>query len=197
MTDNPYAPPETNPTNLVKPDIHPDLYIVSKTKFYFLFIATLGLYQVYWAYKNWSLYRDATGEKIWPVPRAIFQIFFFHSLFRIVQGKLDHAGKSFDWNPTSHATIMVLLAVFSNILDRLAGRSIGSPYTDWLSLVFLFIVAIALQKAQAAINTSCGDPEGTKNASFTGANYFWIVIGIVLWFFIIWGLFLPDQGTTN
>jgi hypothetical protein len=79
-----------------------------------------------------------------------------------------------------------------NVLDRLSARSIGSPYTDLLSLGLLAPLLFLFYKAQVIINLSCGDPEGAENSKFTAANYAWSVIGVICWILIIIGLLLPD-----
>ena len=54
---------------------------VSPLKLGVLSILTLGLYELYWFYKNWKLARDEGGAKVRPFWRAIFAIFFAPSLF--------------------------------------------------------------------------------------------------------------------
>lgn len=171
-------------------------YIVSKRKFTVLYLATLGLYGFYWFYKQWSCYKEASayesaGAKIWPVARALFAIFFVHSLFREVKQR-NQAGSELDgWEHRAHATFLVVLILASNGLDRVSAKSIGSPYTDILSLAILAPLLFFFYKAQVIINISCGDPEGAANSKFTGANYAWIVIGVICWLLVIAGLFLP------
>ena len=191
MSENPYAPPSSDLETAANVEDFHEFYVVSKKKFYSLFVATMGLYLVYWFYKNWSLYRDATGASIWPIPRAIFSIFFVHSLFRAVQEKIDRAGNSFDWNPNSHAGIVVSLIIISNILDNTSAKSIGSPYTDWLSIIILVPLVFSLHKAQLAINVSCDDAEGKSNDEFTWANYVLLTLGSALWILAMIGLFIP------
>src|SRR5687767_2451938 len=58
------------------------VYVVAPTKFMLLAFSTMGMYSLYWFYKNWSLRRRAYGLTIWPVARAIFAVFFAHRLFR-------------------------------------------------------------------------------------------------------------------
>jgi hypothetical protein len=162
-------------------------YVVSRRKLAILFIVTFGMYAVYWFYKNWSRYKHHaswTAEdrpRVWPVPRAIFVVFFIHSLFSKVKeyGREKPAVAAWDNNAT--ATIMVLLYIAISILDRLAKRSIGLPYTDILSFVGMVPLLFTFLKAQAMINASCNDPEGKGNDKLTGANYVWIVIGGLLW----------------
>ena len=162
--------------------------MVSKTKLSVLYLATLGLYAVYWFYANWKKYRDATGQKLWPIPRAIFYIFFTHSLFKKVNWSLSSKNIDFDWAPNVLATIFVILSIAMNLIDRLAYREVGSPTTDFISIALLPAILIILLKAQHAINLSQDDEFGETNRRFTVYNYLWIILGIALWLLVILGL---------
>ncbi len=163
------------------------LYVVAPYKFALLFIATLGLYQVYFFYKNWSHYKANTGEAMWPVMRGIFSVFFVHALFRHVDFKINHEDRKFSWNPGSSATTFVLLAILSNGLDRAAGKNMGFPWVDLLSYLCLFLLVAVLYRPVQAINLASGDPQGSSNASLTFANIIWLAIGLVFWGFIAFG----------
>jgi len=135
------------------------------------------------------LYREKTGNKMWPVMRGIFSIFFTHSLFRLVDSRLKEKKFEYEWNPQFVATVYVLFAILGNILDRLSYKEIGSPVTDLLSLGVLPVVGWTLYKAQNAVNIVCEDPLGVSNNQFTWANIIWIVFGTILWGMILLGLY--------
>lgn len=162
-------------------------YVVSRRKLAILFIATFGLYAVYWFYKNWSLYRDHASwspenrPSVWPVPRAIFVVFFIHSLFSKVKEFGHDKPPVAAWSNNLLATIMVVLYIGIEILDRLSSRSIGVPYTDYLSFAGMVALLFTFLSAQSMINASCNDPDGKGNDRLTGANYAWIVVGGLLW----------------
>lgn len=188
MSDNVYSPPAAE---LVETGSGSDsrYYVVSTTKLAVLYLATLGLYSVYWFYANWRNYKRATGESMIPVMRGIFSIFFAHSLFsRVDRSLTDQPGdEAYSWSPTALATWYVVLSVVLNITGRMAGKSIGSPTTDILSIVLMFPVLYVLMQAQKAINTAEYDPAGQTNSAFTGANILWILLGAVFWLMTIVG----------
>jgi len=194
MNDNVYAPPKAELT----PDTHSlakmPFYVVSPRKFLILFFATLGMYQMYWGYKNWQLYRQATDEKLWPVPRAIFGVFFMHSLFGNVatHNPEDAPG---EWNNDGNAWAVVALVVASNVLNRTSSHGIGSPYTDWLSLLIVVPLALCFLPVQNQINARCGAPAGSSNDALTGANIAWCVAGAVIWILAMIGLFAGDMAS--
>lgn len=174
-----------------------EFYIVSTTKFTVLFLLTFGLYIIYWFYRNWKLYKAKNELDIWPVPRAIFNIFFAHSLFNNIDIKLKNLNTNYSWNAGTVATGYVFLSILSNICDRLSAKEIGSPYTDILSILVLPLLLLVLLKAQNAINISSADPEGKSNANFTAANYTWIFLGACIWMLVAAGVlimlgFIPE-----
>lgn len=189
MSHDVYATPEAPLLTDKSLPAH-DLYVVSTAKFTVLFIVTMGLYGVYWFYKNFRQQKDRHNLKIWPVPRGIFSIFFAHSLFRTVDEKLKAGGMEFSWNPGSLATLFVVSSILSNIASNLANRDMGAPYTDLLGIALTIVVYFCLYTAQKAINLSQGDVNGSTNNRYTLANYFWIVFGILIWVFAVIGILI-------
>lgn len=165
-------------------DEQPVFYVVSMLKFTVLYIATFGLYSLYWFYKHWSLYKAATNANIWPIPRAIFSIFFVNRLFKEIDDSLEDEQDEFQWNPEVLAAIYIVVSVISHIMDRAAEADKWLPYSAFVSLLGLPILFYTLYKAQQAANLAEADPEGSINNNFTGLNVFWIVLGILLWLVI-------------
>ncbi len=88
-------------------------YVVSPKKFTVMYVGTLGFYGFYWMYKNWSIYRVASGEKIWPIARAIFFIFFLHSLCsKVTQSESLSSQadlpKVLEWDATKYVLLSIL-----------------------------------------------------------------------------------------
>lgn len=186
MEQNIYASPASQLEFDVDSPGH-EFYVVSIKKFTVLFFITLGIYSIYWFYKNWSVYKAHNGASIWPIPRAIFNIFFAHSLFRKIDEVIKNREKAFGWSPETLATFYVIFAILSNVVDRLSMREVGTPYTDILSMVLLPILYVILLKAQKAVNISQNDMAGESNSTFTLANYVWILIGTIFWLFVAFG----------
>lgn len=164
-------------------------YVVAPAKFLALYMATLGYYGVYWFYRNWKQFKQQTGEDMWPVPRAIFSVFFTHQLARYVNYTLDNQGRSFDWNASLCATWLVVLQITANLSDRMASKGLGSPYSDALGLLLLPVLALVHLKMQRAINAACGDTDGATNSKLSGANWAWIIAGGLVWALALFGLF--------
>jgi hypothetical protein len=156
-----------------------DFYIVSLLKLVILFSCTLGLYMVYWFYRQWKQQKDVAGEDCWPIMRGIFLIFFTHSLFEKIDKKLRLTEKKYDWSPEYTATLFVILVLASRISDKLALNGIGLPYSDIAGLLILPIIAGLLIYVQRIINFTCDDIEGESNSQFTSLNFLWITVGII------------------
>lgn len=189
VSENIYAAPQASFNEQLSSSAEQRFYLVSERKMLVLFFLTVGLYQVYWDYVNWRNYRDASGEDVWPLPRAIFSIFFTHSLFRHISDH-DATGSRASWNNSACATGIVFLLIAGRILDRLSWNGIGSPFTDIASLLLLVPLGLLLKQVQHEINARCGDAEGAANDRFTGANIAWCVIGGLFWCLCLVGIFV-------
>ncbi|WP_051311804.1 hypothetical protein [Zooshikella ganghwensis] len=187
MTENLYKVPESvlvENTNEVA-----SFYVVSPRKFLILFIATFGLYTLYWFYEHWRQLKTRTKENIWPVPRAIFSIFFTHSLFRRIDKAAKVTGEAFSWSASGMATVYVLSEVVQNVCDRMSAKGFGSPYTDILGVLPIIFVGWSLFRAQKIANIACQDFQGSSNNRITLVNILWIVLGSVFWLLIIVGFY--------
>lgn len=188
MDDNLYAPPASEVFDTGPVVAAPAFYVVSPLKFCLLLFGTLGLYQLYWFYMQWARYRRQTKETVWPIARAIFPIFFVHSLSRQFDAAIRARDQRHDGSPGAAATVYAIAWLVSGVLDRLASREIGSPYTDVLSVVLLVPLGLSLLSLQRAANRASGDPQGDSNRHFTWANYLWLVAGALIWLLLLFGL---------
>jgi hypothetical protein len=168
-------------------------YIVSPTKLALLFIFTMGIYTLYWHYKNWNQYKKSHDDTIWPIPRAIFSIFFTHSLYENISIQLQEKQSNRQWDHAFHATILVISSITMNICDRLAYKEIGMPYTEIMGFALLPIVLWQLFRTQILINEACEDHKGESNAQLTPLNFVWMLVGSALWALTIWSFFAASN----
>ncbi|MDE1165016.1 MAG: hypothetical protein PW845_06390 [Pseudomonas sp.] len=189
MSDNVYAPPQADLRTPLG-GTRPQFYVVSAGKFFALFVLSLGLYQVYWSYRNWRLYKASTGAPVWPLMRGLFPIFFVHALYRHADDSLKARGLDYPGRPMFWATAFVAVSLFSSLLDALVKRNIGYPLTDIASLGFLFIQALVVYKGQQLINFAADDPVGYGNSRMQLLNYLCVVPGVLIWALMLAGLFI-------
>lgn len=187
-----YKPPQAE-LSQDRPDT-PEFYVVSERKFLLLAIATLGMYFLYWFYQHWKNQKIKHGENIWPVARALFNIFFTHALFGRIDDKLADSNINFAWSPNVLATIFVLAAIVGNIADRISAQTGAPPVFALLSLGLLIPLVWTSFKAQQAANLASGDAAGTQNSTITAINIIWIVLGLILWALALLGLFVEFFG---
>jgi hypothetical protein len=197
--ENPYKAPDARVADVGVLSSQELFYVVAKPKFLALMIATMGIYTVYWFYKNWALL-NRRRHCYWPVARGLFSIFFAHALFDEIDRALrrSDAARTFFWSPRSLATGYVVFSILMNICDRLSFKNIGSPLTDLLGFVLLVPIVLILLRAQQAANLAAGDPEGTHNSRLTLANIAWLILGTLLWLLSLLGLYMAlTHGRPN
>lgn len=191
--DNPYAPPQAavhGAPGAVEAD---EFYVVATRKMLVLYFGTVGAYSLYWMWRHWKLHKLRHKLDIWPVPRAIFMVFFTHSLFREFDHRVQRQQLRFAWSPGGWATLFVVMTILGRILDRFAMYGVGWPVVDVISLSVLLPCGMALAKAQRVANLACGDPEGERNSGLGAANIVWLLIGALLWVLILIGLLTPPE----
>ena len=151
------------------------LYI-SPIRLVLLSIVSMGIYEIYWIYRNWQFLKERHKMNIRPIARGIFGIFYCHSLLRRIRD--DPEGRAIQAATYSAgwlATGWVILIIISRILVQM-------PYV-WINILavivpsFLFLVPV-----QNYINTM------TIKRNPTQAMYGWsfghivcLVIGIIFW----------------
>jgi len=184
---NPYSPPTARLGSAVAEAEQPWLYVVAPYKLLLLMVLTVGLYSVYWFYRNWKLL-NVHHKAYWPVPRAIFSIFFTHALFTEIDGLLRKRGIVHAWSPGGMATLYVVSAIASRVLDRVANMPGVNGLVSVAAFLTLVPIIASLYSAQRAINAAEGDPQGLRNARITWANIAWMVPGSLLLALILLGL---------
>jgi hypothetical protein len=188
-----YAPPRAHVADLAIETASTEFYVVSLRKFWLLLMATFGLYSYYWFYRHWARYRVRNHEPLWPVARAIFSIFFVHSLNRNVDDTLRKARTAHAWWPAASATAFIVLSIVSGICSRLAGRIETLPWLDYVSIALLVPIGWTMASTQRAANAACDDPRGARNARLTKANFAWLVLGGLFWLVYLAGLVLTSS----
>lgn len=179
----------TSPATDSGKPLQPRFYVVSTNKLIYMAILTLGLYIVYWFYRNWAAYRDATGDRVIPLLRAIIPVIFIFPLVHRIDEGLKQSGRQHEWSPNLLGAgfwLIVAICVFSGILTpELTGELRGDAllHLRFLAEAMLQLVAViwVLYRIQQAINVLACDPQGASNADFSGANKGWMAFGILLW----------------
>jgi hypothetical protein len=186
---NPYAAPAHFGAVAIAEEARP-FYVVASRKFLALYLGTGGMYGIYWSYRHWANFKRHTHGTQWPVARAIFSIFFIHSLLAEIDQRLRRQSIGWHWNHGSLANGIVTVLLVAGVSNRMAGREFGSPLTDWIAVATIPLLAWLKWKVQRAANAACADPAGDSNREFTAANILWLVLGAIFWCLMALGLMI-------
>ena len=192
--------------NLAQPNVienniqnTPEFFPVSEGKLITLYILSFGLYGFYWFYKNWQLQQPKMEKKISPMLRAIFSIFFTHSLFKRIAARAEDLDQEHRFNANILATLFVGTVIVSNLLDRssmnsgmMAGLTSNSVIIT--SLILFFVSAYPLVRVQATINRINNDMLGYLNHKYSLWNYLLIALGVILWLVMAMGILAQSVG---
>ena len=78
---------EGSSENPAPPPVAPLFFTASPLKLIVMSICTIGIYEIYWFYKNWKLIRERTGQKIRPFWRAVFSPIWAYSCFKEIKAR--------------------------------------------------------------------------------------------------------------
>ena len=176
---NPYAPPtaavaDVEGVSTAGEAVDTPFFAVTLFKYVLMFVCTLGLYQIYWFYKNWQLIKERegfAGLRISPVPRAIFSIFFCYQCFAKIRDYEHPAVQPRRLLAGPLAAGWIVLSVLWRLPD---------PYWWPATLNFLFIIPVQWRVNQ--INAAVA-PGHDRNGRLNWLN--WIAVGLGGAFFLL------------
>lgn len=176
-----------------------EFFPVSEGKLITLYILSFGLYGIYWFYKNWKLQQSKIDKKIFPVLRAVFSIFFTHSLFNRINNSAGNLPQKHRFNANILATIFVGAIIFSNIIDPVSLNTslledLPSSGIFITSLIIFLLSAYPLVVVQATVNRINNDMLGYLNHKYSLWNYLLIVLGALFWLMLAMGLLAQFMG---
>jgi hypothetical protein len=144
----------------------PTLYFpVSLLKLVVMSICTVGIYELYWYYKNWCLIKEREKLKIMPFWRAFFAYFFCYSLFK----RIDATARSQKVQKSIAPGPLAAGWTITTLMMKLPGAYCLVTY---LAVLFL----LPVQSLVNEINrVAC--PNHSPNSKFTGWNVPVVVVG--------------------
>lgn len=159
-------------------------FVVSPRKLAVMTFFTFGWYWFFCFHRSWVFHRAVTGERVLPLVRALFAIFFMYSLFRRVDKKIRQTGRSYVWSPLILTVTNVIAWIMFLLVDQ--GLWVKHPELASLWLIGAYgLQLFTIIRAQCAINFCEGDDRGHSNAKLTVANWLWMALGLVIWPLII------------
>jgi RNA polymerase subunit RPABC4/transcription elongation factor Spt4 len=145
-----------------------EYYGISVTKLVLLSLLTLGLYELYWFYRNWSLIKAQEQVKIIPILRAVFSVFFCYQLFKKVRLSAQALGYKRSYSPALSAAGYIIITLLVNLPD---------PF--WFFALFAFLPLLSVQDAIIFNNLHLATPV-EERAKFSTVEIIVAVVGGII-----------------
>ncbi len=157
-----------------------DTYIISTTKLIVLSLATFGLFELYWFYRQWRSMKDERNLKnnVWL--NSIFSSILSYKLFE----QINKAEKSVT-NSSSFSPAVLALCYFVLV----SAWRLPEPY-DWISLLS-FLPLIPVQNSINNYWLKAQVPQANFS-KFGGSNWIWSIIGAIVFTLALYGTFFSS-----
>ena len=176
------------------PDI--EYFSIPLRRLAFLSVLTLGLYEIFWFYKNWEAIRKTEQQKISPFGRAIFAIFYCYSFFKKVLRSAKKYNYSDSYSPELLATLYIVLFFVGNGLGQIEHATFEFDIFFLLIALSSFVPLLSVQKA-INFNNSKIVQNYNERRKFSRGEIVLIVLGIILFGLVlleIFSSFIPNNG---
>jgi hypothetical protein len=160
-------------------------FAVSLPKLITLSVCTFGLYQLFWFYMNWRLFRERQDSTILPFWRVVFAYFFCYAMFKQIR---DFPVQTVS-NENLPAGALATGWVATSLLWKLPDPYALVCFSSFLFMVPVQVTAIRINEAVA--------PGHDRNRKFTLANWVTVVVGGLLLILTIIGSFLPEPSVVS
>jgi hypothetical protein len=157
--------------------------VMSMNKFIFLSIISLGLYEIWWMYKAWKFYQQKEKLDILPGARALFSIFFMHSLYSKILTSAKSKGFEENYNPT----FLFIMFFVLNFSSRL-------PYPYSFISIFSFIFMLQPFRAFNYYIQQLPEVQIEVETKLSNRQAILVVIGTLLWILSIIGLIYAPES---
>ncbi|WP_088242382.1 hypothetical protein [Calothrix rhizosoleniae] len=145
-------------------------------KFCTLYLFTGGLYQLPWAHKQWKMFKERETLNLSAWFRAWFFPFYLYSLAQKAFAIAEEQGYREKHSPFWVTLVYWIFLVLQTL-----------PSVWGLISIFAILPLITVLKAMNYYWEQ-QQPDLPIQESFTGREIVWIIIGVILWLFIIIGL---------
>jgi hypothetical protein len=183
-----------------------EYFYVSPKRLIILSIITVGLYEIYWFYKNWEAVGRTLNKKVNAFFRALFSIFYCNQLFKMITNSARQTGYNAS-RPGSfwgwlYITILIASNLFGSIFSSLTDDKIITNSTIlYLVPILLFAFScltvlplVAIQKEINHNNEKINPGVINQKRNYTSAEVVIIVIGVILFLMQLLALFAPEFG---
>jgi len=178
-TFNPYAAPAAAVADAEPARGEAIFFPVSLLKLSLMSVVTLGIYQIYWFYKNWK-YVQRLGDDVNAPLRALFYTLTSYGLFRRVREQAEAA----QVGGNLQAGLLALMLFLLGALWRL-------PDPWWVVGLGAFLPLLPVQSTVNELNRRLA-PQADPNVRFGGWNIVALIAGGILVLAALLGAFIGD-----
>ena len=167
MSANPYASPDFRVADLPSRQASSEspFFAVSLSKLVIMSVCTLGLYEIYWFYRNWRCIRHREQSNIAPALRALVALFYCYQCFARV--------RAYDIEKNGSSSLAAGSLAVGWIVATLLWK-LPDPYW-WLSLL-AFVFLLPVQARANRLNAQVS-PLHKRNASVRGWDWLAVIPG--------------------
>ena len=120
----------------------------SPTTVFWLSLLSLNLYNIYWVYRHWRNINKSSGQKYHAFWRAIFQVFFIHSLIKTIVGAAKEHRNSPWRGSVGWTSAAYIVAVFiGNATSKVTTKSQDEELIYWIFAIILTVLVAAISRA--------------------------------------------------
>jgi hypothetical protein len=184
MSTNPYAPPNAVVADMPVADVtvEPPFFAVSAFKLVVMSVFTLGLYQMYWFFRNWGYIKERDRSRILPAMRSIFSLIFCYPCFARMRRDTATTG-----SPNFPAGLLATLWIMFQIASQLEAT--------WFMSLLSVLLLIPIQNV-VNLHNAVVAPDHDRNESIKGWNWVWIACGGLLLMAAVIGTLMPELVNT-
>jgi hypothetical protein len=175
------AAPNSNAAVPLTSPATPTFFAVGLVKLLVMSVATAGLYELYWFYRNWQHIRDREKPGIWPVWRTVFSVVFCLPCLAAI----GRTGRDLGVPPAVPAWALAVGWVVAVVASQL-----NPPWMFMTLLSGLFL--LPMQACANRINAIAA-PTHTRNAGLSRWNWAAVVVGTTILVLAALGAWMQTQ----
>jgi len=173
-----------------------EFFSVSTTKLVLLSTATLGLYEIYWFYKNFKAIKEADNGNISVLGRSIFSIFYCNTLFEKVFALAKKNNYPASYSSGMISALYVVLLLIGRVWGKLENVD---PVLALILFVVAYLTPIPLVIVQKAVNFNNSKIKGqpVHNTKFTVWEILIVIVGGIFVVLSFLGYLLSALGVAS
>ena len=156
--------------------------LITPVNFVLLYLLTFGIYGYWWMYKHWRFFQQKELSGITPAARAIFAVFFLHTLFEKILLFAKTQGYKRVYSSSGLYVVFILAYLASRLPD---------PY--WIISFLGFTCFIQpIEAMNYAVNSS-DDYQIILSPRLNQRQLGLAIVGGLFWLLIMAGFLLPED----